>query len=157
MTTFKKSLSITKFDLYFRLDLVTVADSLQDLGEMELPSHAMDCNGLSDNQSDLSDHKKRLQFWISELEETFKEKETIESSLQEYKDKMPPNEQISLDSWFINLYDELKMSQLQQEAEIRLTELRLSIMLAEKRTTEILEQTTTEDKALTVNESESQT
>ena len=150
MTTFKESFSTTKFDLYFRLELVTVADSFQDLGEMELPSLAIERNGLSDNQFDLSDHKKRLHFWFSELEETLKEKETIESSLQEYKDKMPPNEQKSLDSWLINLYDELKMSQLQQEAEMRRAKLRRSIILAEERTTDMLEQTNMEDNALTV-------
>ena len=38
MTTSKESFLATKFDLNFRLEFVTVADSLQDLGEMELPT-----------------------------------------------------------------------------------------------------------------------
>ena len=138
MTTSKESFLTTKFDLNFRLEFFTVADSLQDLGEMELPNYAPDYNGPSDNQFDLSDYKETLQFWSNELDETFKEKAAVESSLQGYKEKMPPNEQKSLDSWLINLYDELKMSQLQQEAEIRLTELRRSITLAEERRTDIL-------------------
>ena len=147
MTTPKESFSITKFDLNFRLEFVTVADSLQDLGEIGLPSLTMDCNGPSDNQPDLSDYKETLQFWLNEIEETFKEKAAVESSLQGNKEKLAPNEQNSLDIWLVNLYDELKMSQLRQEAEIRLTELRRSIML---------EQTTMEDNALTFN-SQSQT
>ena len=73
MTTFKESFSTTKFDLYFRLELVTVADSFQDLGEMELPSLAIERNGPSDNQFDLSDYRETLQVWFSELERTFKE------------------------------------------------------------------------------------
>ena len=140
MMTFEEIALNAKFDLYFKFELVSAADSLQDLGERELPSLPMDDDVPFDDLSDLSDLKKVLQMRIDELEEAFKEKADVESSLEEYKRKMSPIEQGLLENWLINLYDELKMAQLQAKAELRSTELRKLIALSEEQKPDVLEE-----------------
>ena len=74
MMTFEESALNAKFDLYFKFELVSAADSLQDLGEREPPSFPMGCDVSFD---DLSDFKKVLQMRLDELEEAFKEKADV--------------------------------------------------------------------------------
>ena len=140
MMTFEEGVLNAKFDLYFKFELVSAADSLQDLGERELPSFPMGCDVSFDDLSDLSDFKKVLQMRLDELEEAFKEKADVESLLEEYKERMSLAEQVLLGNWLVNLYDELKMAHLQAKAELRSTELRKLMALSEEQKSEVFEE-----------------
>ena len=105
MTTLQESALNAKFDLCFKFELVSAADSLQDLGEKELPSLPMGDDVPFDDLSDLSDFKKVLQMRLDELEEAFKEKADVESLLEEFKRRMSPIEQGLLENWLVSLYD----------------------------------------------------
>ena len=140
MKTFEESALVAKFDLYFKFELISAADSLQYLGERELPSFLMGGDVSFDALSDLSDFKKILQMRLDEFEEAFKEKADVEYSLEEFKRRMSPTEQSSLENWLVNLYDELKMTHLQAKAELQSKELRKLIALSEERKSEAFEE-----------------
>ena len=53
MKTFEESALVAKFDLYFKFELISAADSLQYLGERELPSFLMGGDVSFDALSDL--------------------------------------------------------------------------------------------------------
>ena len=140
MKTFKESALVAKFDLYFKFELISAADSLQYLGERELPSFLMGGDVSFDALSDLSDFKKILQMRLDEFEEAFKEKADVESLLEEFKRRMSPIEQGLLENWLADIYDELKMAQLQAKAELRSTELRQLIVLSEEQKSKALKE-----------------
>ena len=95
-----------KFDLCFKFKLVSIADFFQDLGERELSCSAVDGDVPFLANSNLADFKEVLQMRLDELEEAFKEKADVDSSLEEFKKRMSPAEQMLLENWLADLYDE---------------------------------------------------
>ena len=74
MMTFEEIVLNAKFDLCFNFELVSIADSFQDLGERELPSLPMGGDVSFDDLSDLLNFKEILQMRLDELEKPLRKR-----------------------------------------------------------------------------------